>query len=889
MLVSTVRASEQNKNYLLWAEMDEIVGKDEATAALVCAFDPSYQQSYKTLVEGSKLLPIPRGSRACWSEVRALVPVAKERGEHLNTDVLKQLCEIRDKRQFEDKFKEVFLPRTKMDLSIRRNRANDFFTFLKGYQKDDLIYLFTILKTNFDYIFVCNLMSILAVSGREWVERMDSMGAFDNDLSHYIAVAKKINDMIKTVGIEDERWTEYAEAATLCGYRNPPFKGFDPVEETRSLAQGGDEHSYYGFDFQNLCNEELRMEVTPVTNYQDFHTYVTEATWLTAGASSIGKLEVEVEEGKLKNIKAKKNTVPDVVDLENVFQECLVWAKQENYSIIKSELGKIRMAVASDMPMYLQMSWVNYLLNGAYNQWPGSTTDEDFVTQTKRMYNMLELCSKMLGLPFDYAAFDHQPTTEELKCIVRVILNAARRNVPISDLDMFDRIASNIINSFDHSFLEWRNSPDRPKFKVEGGLMSGLRFTSLVGNAWNTVMTGLVIRLLTGMGLDTDAIRRYIRGDDSAIYVPNWGMGAMVKLGYDAVGVKAGEGKFSLQARAMEFLRIWYEGRCFGYPLRALPGLMQRKPWNPEPWAAEGTIAAIYEVIRILRRRLPHREAAISKLWNHLKTRWCRNHSLPVQCLRTPKFLGGLGVEGGVGPLYRVVPPIPTGKKYPTWFAVKNQNQWRATKIQNYYLERYNERISEDRVSQIAKDQLLNTLASDDVPAVSSALRKGWLAQVRHTVHTIELIPTVVEDLTPPIVLDAFPINDPSLMLTTLRARSELFGSLPGLATVVADYHTLRPKQTLRSWLREKYPRGAAGLNEFHPSWYIGERIDYLVGKLPIQSERIHPMLTEVWQRMVAIQMNPKKRLQRMSFVQIGAAQERSVWNSTLSTMLYGW
>lgn len=869
--------------------MDSIVGKDEATAALVSAFDPSYQQSFKTLVDSSKLLPIPRGAKACWSEVRRSVPVAKEKGISLPHGVVSELSNMRDKRQFEDKFKEVFPPRTKMDLSIRRNRANDFFTFLKAYQKEDLLYLFSILKTNFDYIFVCNLMSVLAVSGRGWIERMDEMGAFDNDLSHYIAVAKKINDMIKTVGIDDEHWTEYAEAATLCGYRNPPFKGFDPVEETRSLAQGGDEHNYFGFNFQQLCDEELEMRVTPVAKYQDFHSYVTEATWLTAGASSIGKLEVEVEEGKTKNIKAKKNTVPDVVDLEEVFETCLSWAKQENYSIIKSELGKIRMAVASDMPMYLQMSWVNYLLNGAYNQWPGSTTDENFETQTKRMYNMLSLCSKLLGLPFDYAAFDHQPTTEELKCIVRVILNAARRNVPVSDLNMFDKIANNIVTSFDNSFLEWRNSPERPSFKVEGGLMSGLRFTSLVGNAWNTVMTGLVIRLLKGMGLDTNAIHRYIRGDDSAIYVPNWGMGAMVKLGYDAVGVKAGEGKFSLQARAMEFLRIWYEQRCFGYPLRALPGLLQRKPWNPEPWAAEGTIAAVYEVIRILRRRLPHKELNINRLWNHLKTRWCRNHSLPVQCLRTPKFLGGLGVEGGTGPLYRIVPAIPTGKKYPSWFQVKNQNQWRATKLTEYYQERYGESLTSERATHIAKEQLLNTLASDDVPAISSALRKGWLETVRTMVHRTELIDTHVEDLTPPIILDAFPINDPSLMMTTLRARSELFGSLPGLATVVADYHTLRPKQTLRSWLREKYPKGAAGLNEFHSSWYIGERIDYLVGKLPIQAERIHPMLTEVWQRMVAIQMDPRKHLQRLAFVQIGAAQERAVWNSTLSTMLYGW
>lgn len=886
MLVSTVRSSEQHKNYYLWEEMDQIVGRDQASAALICAFDPSYQQAFRPLVDNSKLLPIPT-AKATWDEVRRLMPVAEESG--IVSNVLTQLLAIKDRKQFETLMVETFPPRAKMDLSIRRNRANDFFSYLKAYQKADLVYLFSsIIKDNFDYIFVCNIMNVTCVLGRPWIDRMKFLGAFDNDLAHYIAVAKKLNDIIKTKGVDDENWTEYAEAATLCGYRNPPFKGFDPVKETQSLAEGGDIHNYYGVDFQELCNTELKMEVLPVT-YISFHDYVTKAEWLTAGASSVGSLEVEVEEGKTKKIKAKKNTVPDVYDLEELFEKCLTWAKQENYSIIKSELGKIRMAVASDMPMYLQMSWVNYLLNGAYNQWPGSTTDEDFEAQTKRMFRMLTLCSKMLGLPFDYAAFDHQPTTEELKSIVRVILNAARRNVPISDLAMYDKIAENVLTSFDHSFLEWRNSPERPSFKVEGGLMSGLRFTSLVGNAWNTVMTGLVMRLLTEMGLNTDSIQRYIRGDDSAIYIPNWGMGAMVKLGYDAVGVKAGEGKFSLQARAMEFLRIWYEDRCYGYPMRAIPGLTQRKPWNPEPWAAEGTISAIYEVVRILRRRIPLKEANISKLWNHLKTRWCRNHNLPVACLKTPKFLGGLGVEGGLGPLYRIVPPIRTDKKYPAWFAVTNQNTWRANRIELYYKTEYEENILPERVKEIAKNQLLNTLASDDVPAVSSALRKQWLEDIRHTVFKTELVDTQIEDLPPPIVLDAFPIDNPSMLMTTLKARSELFGSLPRLATVVADYHTLRPAQSLRQWLREKYPAGAAGLNMFHKSWYIGERIDYLIGKLPVQSERIHPMLTEIWQRMIAIQMDPRKHLQRLAFVQLAAIQERGVWSSTLSRQLYSW
>lgn len=323
--------------------------------------------------------------------------------------------------------------------------------------------------------------------------------------------------------------------------------------------------------------------------------------------------------------------------------------------------------------------------------------------------------------------------------------------------------------------------------------------------------------------------------------------------------------------------------------MRALPGLMQRKPWNPEPWAAEGTIKAVYDVIRILRRRSPLNETRISKVWQHLRARWCMNHSLPVACLRTPKFLGGLAVEGGPGPLYRIVPPIPTGSEFPDWFSVINQNTWRREKLRKYYSERYSVDLSEDDSGRLAKSQLLNTLASDDVPAVSSVLRKTWLETIKTKRHMAVLVKTEPEDQTPPIILNAFPISDPGLLMTTLKERSPLFGALPDLATVVADFHSLRPKISLSAFLRQHFPKGNTLLQQFHKSWYLGERIDYLIGKIPVQSERIHPMLTEVWQRMIAIQMPPNRYLRRLSFVQIAAAEERSVWNSTLSATLYGW
>jgi len=100
-------------------------------------------------------------------------------------------------------------------------------------------------------------------------------------------------------------------------------------------------------------------------------------------------------------------------------------------------------------------------------------------------------------------------------------------------------------------------------------------------------MTGLAIKLPKAYGIPTETIRRYLHGDDSAIYVHNLATGAAMKLPYEAIGAKSGEGKFSLQNHQMELLCVWFNQRCRGFPARAIPGLTQRKPWSSPPWSKD--------------------------------------------------------------------------------------------------------------------------------------------------------------------------------------------------------------------------------------------------------------------------------------------------------------
>jgi len=546
---------------------------------------------------------------------------------------------------------------------------------------------------------------------------------------------------------------------------------------------------------------------------------------------------------------------------------------------VKSELGKLRIAVAGDLLTYLQMTWVLKLLNGAYKQWPGSTIEETFVEQTKRMARMLELCERCFGLPFDYAGFDHQPEREEIVAIWQHMIDSAQINVPEHERDDYYEITRRTVDAFTTATLEARDDEAGSQvhlFPVKGGLMSGLRITTTVGNAWNTIMTGLALKLLNQIGVSTDDIERYIRGDDSAIFTPTSSKGAFVKIGYDIIGVKGGEGKFSLQHGQMEFLRVWYTSQCCsGYPLRALPNLVQRKPWASEAWTPDQVLRAIYETIRTLRRRIPHRVVALDRLWNSLAASWCRDHNIPRAALRAPVHMGGLAIEGGVSVAERIVPRVHTVVEMPP-IKVLNQTTWRANRKIDYYRATYNVELSAHRAGELAHNQLMSTMLADDIPVVAKECRKAWKEEMAGRTYSVELVQDRIQHT--PLLFDpsVYPLSEIDLMMTVLEERTPLFGNYPEVQTGLQDYHELEPDCTLTEWLQQHYPRAAAALTYFHSSWFIAEKLDYLSGKLPIVASVLHPALNNVWQKMVASVYSPRRPLERASMQMRAAGIEAS-------------
>jgi hypothetical protein len=415
--------------------------------------------------------------------------------------------------------------------------------------------------------------------------------------------------------------------------------------------------------------------------------------------------------------------------------------------------------------------------------------------------------------------------------------------------------------------------------------MSGLRWTSIVGNAWNSIMTGLVLKVLNSWGINTDKVDRYIRGDDSAIFVPNWATGAATNLAYDAVGAKGGEGKFSLQLHKMEFLRVWFDKRCYGYGPRALPGLTQRKPWSNEPWSEDMTIKAIYEATRTLRRRVPDREREIDSLWKTLARIWTSNHNLPDAAVWIPKSCGGLGIEQtSVGEVWRMVPPIPV-QSTDKGLVVTNQNSWRKDTLTEYYKERYNMDIGE-RASIIAAEEIASTITADNIPSVAKNRRQSWLKEVRENRSQAMMKRRLVSRTDCPVDVINYEPSEIKMLLERLKAHAPLFGKYPEVAIARKDYNQARPNMTFLTWLKTFFPSIAVDLNKFHRSWHRTEALDYLEGKMELAPKKLHPALVGILASTIAITYKPQRRVDRESLSWATALYEPWIFGSRISQKL---
>lgn len=193
------------------------------------------------------------------------------------------------------------------------------------------------------------------------------------------------------------------------------------------LAQGGqDRHGllaahqtgYTSEDFCRAIHDPASLPHRDRPDTRTFRQFLESEEWARAGASLLGTVEcaLKTEEGvKCGRFKARKNFLLYIMEMDELERRVRQCTKQDNVTLIRTELSKIRIAVSSPIEVYLPQAWLFLVSGNAYSSWPRNTLEESLWKELVRQETTWErLRGGEYSLPYDFASFDHQPTTAKV-------------------------------------------------------------------------------------------------------------------------------------------------------------------------------------------------------------------------------------------------------------------------------------------------------------------------------------------------------------------------------------------------------------------------------------------------------------------------------------------
>jgi hypothetical protein len=622
-------------------------------------------------------------------------------------------------RRTDEEWLLAFPQQRKVDLSMRRTRFQDA---VSGNEHAQAV--MDVLFGSWDYIGACNVLWAVRLFGMDWFTTWP-VEWWRVGPSGFARAAKRLSDKLKTSRVSDPNWRWWAEANGLVGYRNQPYPGFDPVQATADLVTGSSpSHEWFAGQFVKRAEKVLTAPAERV-KFVTFTEYVVSGDWSTAGASSMGRVRGEAA-GKRFNLKARNNLAIGVLDLAAIAGLALRANNREFWALVKSELGKLRIAVGGDLLTYLLQSYCIHLSGGSYEKWPGCVRGEDIYELTDRLLETVRrLAAGIYALDFDWEKFDHQFPLDEVAAVTNQLYSSARPNVPGWYTDEIDGILALIAAGVYRSTVHAPPPEQDIVFKQTTGLASGERGTSHAGDGCNTTVTDLAMDVLRVCQIEVPVA--FKNGDDVEILSDSWATCTLIKVGYDCLQAKSSPGKFSVRQEVSEFLRRSADKEgVFGYPMRAVPGLVQRKPWASSPWSEVNVMEALWDGLSTIVRRGGDEVVAMAA-WTQLAEGWASRARMPVAALSTPRSLGGYGVGPWDGKL-RVSIPVPRVAR----------PEMRITNSSGFFERRWatsaadlGVRLTPSDEYELGQRDFIKRMLADSVPLAAREARSEWKEKVR--------------------------------------------------------------------------------------------------------------------------------------------------------------
>jgi hypothetical protein len=673
----------------------------------------------------------------------------------------------------------------------------------------------------------------MLIFGEEALNAVIDTGVL-NDRQKFKSTISELSSKLKRMPDDPDNCKQmFCEMQTLLGYVNLPDESWDMEKEINSLAHGGNEHGLLDSDWEATFKYALTQIKDPLsfppTRKEDFAQYVLEGLWVTSGSSSVGEV-TWTRDSKTGHFKARKNMLFDIYTPDEILAMCYSWdGTLVSRPFVKNELGKVRLAVASGLEEYIHESFVAYRFGHQFKNWFGITLDETPMEQHNRNHETSDqLASGLYAFAYDYANFDHQPTTNEIVWILEFVKSC----VGPQDAEII-RIIDLVIKALKSSVIKGQIDGKDINVRQTGGLASGIRWTSIDGNVWNSVITWIalmILKLLTGKKVSSVALR----GDDTLITAQDPGLLVILRWIYNSLNAQGKNAKIGINQKCGEFLRntISSEG-VRGWTCRGIGGVTQRKPWSSSPWSPNAEVTTIVSNIYLLERRSG---LTLSKLHNAAKQQWSKYMSQSYHFLSLPTHLGGLG-------LYTWLGWTPDGKLPLVEKPIVNVQNLQPTVYSWIHLPPAVSQMTA-QASMSAKMQL------DDIPGTQQLFSYGWLRSVRQ-----RKINWVMQE--PKLILPKtveYPIgkqtNWPKFEPAYIPSNKAGF---PTVITFLREYNLLKLAarrlkyqiHSLMDYLKYAYRDFHSKVVAFeHNGWHRTDAINLALGEIPTEPiKQVHPLL----------------------------------------------
>lgn len=718
------------------------------------------------------------------------------------------------------------------DKATRRLHFQD----IRKFVRPDAITASNWLK-HLDPITITNVTIWVQLHGYEAFEVMLEGGAF-NDVASLMEKGSGLSSYVKRFTHDPFDLKQvFAEVNVLTGFLNNDVAPVDWVTKMVELAHGGEDH---GIDQERWLQvfsdslSEISQGYGPKPEMAfTLKDYIDSGKWITAGSSTVGEIKWTLE-GKNGRFKARKNMVQILYTTDQLYDLVMSWdGKTRSEAFIKNEIAKRRLAVASNFESYILDSYMLFLYGDSWKNWKFITLDETPRQAQERTAKVSRLMGRgHYALPFDYDSFDHQAQTAELLIIVRKFIDSI--SVPPSYQGTWTHIKRLILSGYEWGVMRIRTSEGRVvETKVTGGLPSGVRLTSLIGNVWNASVTNMVVGLastLTG-GVRPEAVG--VRGDDTYVISESPAYLGLIRRLYQSLNARGKDAKFGIATKICEFLRneISAEGQR-GWTNRSITSVTQRKPWTSAPWQVDQQVTISRLAIDTLSRRV---RKDCSFLHRANKSKWSRFYRQSSDWLHLPRRLGGLGIyeDNGMRPSGKLPLTIEDRVHYTN--LIPTSPPWAV--------------MSREEQLEFSRLEMTRRLSTDDIPKASLKRKNDLIDLVRKT-----SVQWHKEDpIAPAIVQARCPTaTEPVLWPVHHRPPREIYSLGDGRnitfeqALSTASSVARAKKTSVRAVLQPMFPMTWECIRTWErKGWHRTDSINLVLGKTPTElSYPLHPELT---------------------------------------------